>query len=81
MWFMPVQADFHNALSRLSPLLDVLTKKKKKKNRKEKVSLVTIPQKVLVVSLSTIIQNLFSTVHRHKPASHFSPGKKNSLSS
>jgi hypothetical protein len=75
MWFMPFQADFHNALSRLSPLLDVLTKKKKK-NRKEKVSLVTIPQKVLVVSLSTIIQNLFSTVHRHKPASHFSSGKK-----
>lgn len=49
---------------------------KKKNRRKEKVSLIEIPQKALVVSLSTIIQTLFSTVHPHRPASDFSSSKK-----
>lgn len=75
--FVSIQADFQSSLCKLSAILDVLTR------RKEETSLLRVPQKILVVSLCTIIQSLCFTVHSHRMASYFSPGqkKKKNLSS
>lgn len=68
--FVSIQADFQSSLCKLSAILDVLTR------RKEETSLLRVPQKILVVSLCTIIQSLCFTVHSHRMASYFSPGQK-----
>lgn len=68
--FVSIQADFQSSLCKLSAILDVLTR------RKEETSLLRVPQKILVVSLCTIIQSLCFTVQSHRMASFFSPGQK-----
>ena len=66
---MSIQADFQSSFGKLRAILDVLTR------RKEETSLLRVPQKILVASLCTVIQSLFFTVHPHRMASYFSPGK------